>query len=558
MSKAQPAHLRFSLLATSFLISWALSAIPAEAAKLSQSEAWVVRKIKAGQRAEFDEHSRRRRRTISGPFLSKLIANSIGGVKLPLRGIYISGAEVNGDFSIPDDANIQQEVALPNCHFHGTFDVATVHFIGTLVLDRSIFDRGATFRFARVDRNLEAAEALFVSSDAEADFNSVKVGANFILKKAHFSGPVDLIAATIGWDFNATDTQFKNRADFSALKVTGQALLDDAAFETAAIFTGAGPVNTFAAQRAHFSGEAAFSGMRVSNSAFFQEATFAGDTDFTSFTTGSNLEASGAHFTKADHPVLFYTIKVGDHAFFDYSSFQCGADFSYSSVGRLAYFAGAHFDNPDQPLTLTNMKVDTIDLGGTDESDAAVLSGPVRLDGLSYEHIHAQSWANLLDRANRGKHYPDTYRAMESLLLREGNSDDANQAYVLGKRRERTGAKTLSYLGNLLLDILVGYGRAPQRLLLLSAALIVVGALIFGSEKGMKTKKTKDAVSYAGTFSKMSYSLGLFLPIISLEDSKIWEPKAERRFAKSYVWIHAVLGYVLATAATLTLTGVIK
>ena len=54
------------------------------------------------------------------------------------------------------------------------------------------------------------------------------------------------------------------------------------------------------------------------------------------------------------------------------------------------------------------------------------------------------------------------------------------------------------------------------------------------------------------------YSLGLFLPVVDLEMSKVWRPGSDRRWARHYMRLQILLGWILVPLFAAGLTGLVK
>lgn len=107
-------------------------------------------------------------------------------------------------------------------------------------------------------------------------------------------------------------------------------------------------------------------------------------------------------------------------------------------------------------------------------------------------------------------------------------------------------------------DKVAGYGRRLTRALLISVLFVLLGWIIFMHEDNMMTQKEEDALRYKGRYRPGWYSLSLFLPIITLEDSKIWMPRLERKKSRIYMRVHMILGYLLIPIGIAAWTGIIK
>jgi hypothetical protein len=618
MKKNQPLLVPLLMIFASFLMIVPFEPASVQAVTLKPAELWAVKMIRAGSLAEFDDSLPEPQRTISGLLVSKLITDSLEGARIPQHtGILISGAVILGDVIVPAGAQIHREVELTDCYFEDLFQMPRAHLAASLVLNDSTFARGLDLQNTTIAGILEADSVSFPSQNAEANFSGINVGQSLLLNEAHFGGPVhfdhaiigsalgleratftgnarnaeadlgyvrvggslllseaefqvpaNLQHATIGSNLELNRAKFENRTDvnrFNDMRVTDSIVFDDSTFEAGATFENSYTGTNFYADGTafnHSSHEVTFNSLRVTHSAYFNYAAFEGRADFTGLATGSNLEASSAKFENPDSTALFKSMTIGNHAFFDDAVFKAGVDFSHSTVARSASFSGAKFANQRSAVILDNMRVDTLNLGGNYGDPPTTFAGTLSLDALSYQHFYARSWSDVLDQANRFGYHPDTYASMESLHRREGNTDEGNRAYILGRQRERRGRfreSPLWYSWNLVEDKVAGYGRDLKRALYLSALFIIFGAAVFWRESGMDIQKDfEDRLCRRRKYHAIWYSLALFLPIISLEDAKIWTPKVHRRFARIYMRLHIILGYLLIPIGLAAWTGIIK
>ncbi len=107
-------------------------------------------------------------------------------------------------------------------------------------------------------------------------------------------------------------------------------------------------------------------------------------------------------------------------------------------------------------------------------------------------------------------------------------------------------------------DMLAGYGKSLKNLLYWSLGFLLVGTLVFRSEKGMRLKDEKDAPHHAGRYHAFWYSLDLFLPIIKLGEADVWTPKDNRRWALFYRRVHIIIGSLFVPIGLAAWTGIIK
>jgi hypothetical protein len=161
---------------------------------------------------------------------------------------------------------------------------------------------------------------------------------------------------------------------------------------------------------------------------------------------------------------------------------------------------------------------------------------------------------------------PVFYTDLETSLRTHGYTDEADNIFIAKKRAERRenckhflrqcshGPWALS----LFEDALAGYGKSLQNLLYWSLGFLVIGMVVFRSEKGMRTKDGKDAENYEGKYHAFWYSLDLFLPIIKLGEADVWTPKDYRRWANLYRRVHIIIGSFFVPIGLAAWTGIIR
>ena len=59
-------------------------------------------------------------------------------------------------------------------------------------------------------------------------------------------------------------------------------------------------------------------------------------------------------------------------------------------------------------------------------------------------------------------------------------------------------------------------------------------------------------------YNPLWYSLDLFLPFIDLQVANVWLPKQRRHFARHYMRVQTILGWILIPIGLAALTGIIK
>ena len=187
------------------------------------------------------------------------------------------------------------------------------------------------------------------------------------------------------------------------------------------------------------------------------------------------------------------------------------------------------------------------------------------MEGLRFKYMRAapkepDSHAALLRLANQATYAADVYRNLEEFFSRQGYRDDADQVFIASKHREQEFRHGVRWLGIGLLEELVGYGRSPLIAALNCAFIVALGSLLF-SRKRMERRKpeeVKESDDPLLGYSRLWYSLGLFLPFVDLQSDKVWRPKNDQRILRHYMRFHILLGWVLVPFFLTTLALLIK
>ena len=398
-----------------------------------------------------------------------------------------------------------------------------------------MFEGPVNFGSSDIVSNFEANEAQFKNKEQIANFNSMKVRHTAFFTKAVFEGPVDFVRAEITTSFVADETQFKNKqqgVSFSGMKVGADAFFRKAVFEGPVNFAAADIGGAFSADQAQFKNkeqEATFDSMKVGHTAFFTKAVFEGPVDFITADFASNFEANEAQFKNKDQTAYFDSMKVGGGAFFRKAVFEGPVELSFSDFAAL-------------------------DLSYT------VYHGALYLQAMNYKQIIAapkepESHEALLKLAGQSAYRADVYGNLEAFFLRQGYRDDADRAFIAGKRREREQLPYgLNWFGSWLLDWLVGYGRHPAHAGYFCAFFVALGCFLF-SPKRMEPQKPDDAPR---VYNRFWYSLSLFVPLVDLQAHTVWKPKTEETFLRNYLRVQILLGWILIPILLAAVTGLIK
>ena len=402
---------------------------------LNPAEKWVLKKIKAGERADLSTEFREEKdRTLSARFLEDLLT----GAALHRHGVRIEWASVTEPIDL-ENAQIPCEVRLDNCHFYKEVSFAHANIMGGLSFSRSTFgavhSRGikvggdAVFDFALFKGHADFTEADiagefhaqtvtvqgggdfsrmkvrggwirldgarferspvyfnyvetvgdFVLQNAKcigdkmiSAFQTMKIGGNAQFSGTVFEGFVSLMGAEIAGDFVA-NAKFRDTVNFTKLRVGGDFLVSS--FEGRVDFTGADIRGNFGAQSAKFQGkynQISFHGTKVGRAALFSDASFEGSVRFAATDVGGNFEAERAKFRQGAD---FWGMKVGGDGNIADAVFEGMAQFSRVNIASDFEATGTKFENRETGADFFGMKI-----GGNAVLTGAVFEGPARFD----------------------------------------------------------------------------------------------------------------------------------------------------------------------------------
>jgi uncharacterized protein YjbI with pentapeptide repeats len=523
---------------------------------LNPAEKWVIAQVSAGEIADLSKKfAADKDRKLSGHFLGELLAGALPGVKPHRNGVRIIWAIIDEPIDL-SNSQISYEVWLGYCKFNSSATFRRASFAGVVSFDGSRFKE-------------------------EVTFNGVKVGDVASFSDAVFEGPVNFVGADIASEFRADGAHFQNKekiATFGGMKVRGYAFFSDAVFEGPVHFIAADIAGNFEAERAKFQQGADFWGMKVEGDADIAGAVFEGMARFSRVNITSDFEAIETKFQNKESGADFFGMKIGGNAVLTGAVFEGPARFDAAEIaGSLKL--GAKFQHG---ASFQRMKVlgsasfyhaifeDVADFHYADFGSLFLwpVSWPKHtphshMQGMNYKYFQAaaeepKSHKELLKLADQSSYTADVYSTLEDFFRRQGYRDDADKAFIAGKRREREEyfreRDWFGWMRSWTLNLLVGYGRRPWQAAIPCTVLIVLGYVFFSPNK-MEPRNPAEA---HGVYSRFWYSLGLFLPFVDLQADRVWKPKADQTFLRNYMRVHILLGWILIPIVLAALTGLIK
>lgn len=475
--------------------------------------------------------------------------------------------------------------------------------VGQVILHKAIFEGPVNFVNAEISVSFECHGTQFNNSEFVAEFNSMKIGHTAFFNQAVFAGPVNFDNVNISCNFEADESQFKNKEkmiNFNGMKVGGTVSFSKAFF--------AGPVEFFDADiDGQFGGNEIvfnnpnqlinFISMKVKGCVFFHKAIFAGLVDFRDVEISGNIEFSETQFKNIGIAANFNTIRVYGSILFvntDFSGKIYLSDASlldliiksniesyqllpFLDISRTVIIRRLQIENiklldmiatslcVKGDATLRNVSIERgamLDYSNFQTISILDISWPktLKLNGMTYQNIKAepeeQSLQMLLNMINQSVYSKDVYTNLEAFFKLQGYTEKADKVFIAQKQRERKEILKRFYPSwwwNLILDKTISYGRSPGYSLVPIGIIIIFGCYLFRREDGMKAKDS-DLYKYNAFW----YSLGLFIPFVDLGGSRIWQPKKERWFARNYMHVHKIFGWLLIPIALAAFSGIIK
>jgi uncharacterized protein YjbI with pentapeptide repeats len=304
------------------------------------------------------------------------------------------------------------------------------------------------------------------------DFSDHIFAKDVDFEEAIFSGSADFSNSTFSERVNFAGTTFFDRANF---------------------------LNTVFSGGAYFAGATFFGGGNFVGSAFSSGAYFAGATFFGGAYFSGTTFAGGAHFARVSFSggAYFAGATFFDRAGFSRAAFSEEAEFMSATFSGDAHFLNATFHKwarfeESRFLDVTDF-VRVQFLGDTsfwkakfeksvDFHMAAFAKNVSFLDTeftgeLNFEG--SKFMKNTGEDATSSALLEKSYRNVKNALLEKGDYTAAGTFYYREMEARRSQAKRMSRVWMTLYKWLSGYGERPQRIILISLAIIALSALVF-------------------------------------------------------------------------------
>jgi hypothetical protein len=149
---------------------------------------------------------------------------------------------------------------------------------------------------------------------------------------------------------------------------------------------------------------------------------------------------------------------------------------------------------------------------------------------------------------------PQPYEQLATVYRRTGRDDAARKVLIAKQRRRRGQLNRPGRLWNILLYWTVGYGYRTWQAGLWLLLLLTVGTAIFTVSYPSDFRATT-AEKVQPAFQPFLYAVDVLLPVLNLHQRDAWTATGPMEWL---VAAFTVLGWILGTAAVLSLTGILK
>lgn len=487
-------------------------------------------------------------------------------------------------------------------------DFSGMRIGGAAIFTESEFEGSAIFSDMQVGGDFAAYDSYFRHPELPVTWRASRIGGQLLLSNAEFAGPVELVRVSATLGLLMENARFLNpdqRADFSDARFDSLAFIVGSVFSGTTTFSEAEIAGDLFADGIRFTGPdavASFIGTNVAGNVYMRDGEFNGQALFARAEIDGQLVMDGSRFLQTNKQTQMNGMQVGDALYLRGVTFAAPVDLSDSTfldldighrdglsthvpylalarsiVGRNLAFDGIVIDHLLAPALHVNGPAHFTVMTVTQSADLQQaqfahlslddVSWPndrksVRLDGMTYGQLTAgdgdSSWRTLLDWVNGAAYSANVYNRLSSHFAQLGYPEQADEVYVAQKRRERAevlgGPTDLNWWWSLFLDIFVRYGRSPGRALAWGALIVAIGCLVFCRN----AMQPIDPDKLKAPYSAFWHSLDAFVPFLDLGSMGQWMPRSDHPFARHYLRVHTILGWLLIPIGLAALTGIIK
>jgi hypothetical protein len=490
-------------------------------------------------------------RTVRAEVIAALLTGDGEAASVAVRGVRLQGARITGNLNL-EAVTLRCPLALLDCSFASALNLEEATAVSVRLSGSHV--PAIRARQLRTSGDLRLDKGFCVSGGVDLD--GAHIGGVLVCTGGRFSNPdgltvdqemdcdagftasgeVRLVGAHIGGQLDCSGGQFSN-SDGPALSADGLTVVQD-------MICGEG----FSA-----SGEVSLGGAHI----------------------GGQFDCAGGRFSNPDGRALRADRLSVDGRMYCNQGFTATGEVSLvgAHISGGLECTGGQFSNPgglaldleratvNGPLFMQSAVLEGIlDLTAAESGGyydkRAFWPETLRLDGFVYDAIDGASTKDRLEwlRRNASGYSPQIYDQLAAVYRRSGQ-DDAARRVLIAKQRRRFAQRNPAWrVWGYVLDGLVGYGYRTWLAALWLIGFLIFGTVLFGDVyRGELTPANKPDVQ--PPFQPFLYTLDLLLPVVSLHERDAWIAHGAAR-----VWsvIFIIMGWILATAVVLSLTGLLK
>ncbi len=501
------------------------------------------------------------------------------GHDLILRGqaqfqtVELLGATIGGSLSATGSA------------FKDVFDADQLTVNGSVFFRDGAEFQGVILRRASIGGNLEA-----ISSTFKGVFNASGLTVNgsvFFGDGAEFQ-EVNLVGASINGSLDADRSTFNDVFDASALTVNGSVFLRDRAEFQGVILRRASIGGSLEADRSTFNDVFDADRLTVNGSVFFRDRAAFQEVNLIGASINGSLEANSSVFNDVFHAD---GLAVNDSVLFRYGAEFQDVRLLVATIGETLQIRGSRFSGSfdasgtqvGRDLVLSDrvrapewldgaeLSLRNVSVGALQDTPEAWdgLQGRVDLVGFTYEDfggLHAIpggtmasrdvrwmiEWIGLQENFGDG-YFPQPFQQLADTLRAQGYPDKANRILIAANNHRRDASPT-HWTTEALLWVgwaTIGYGYRTWLAMIELAALVLIGAAIARSDRGLYWGRTwRNRL-----FGPFWYSLDQAIPFLQLDESHKFRRATGWR--GGYFHVQHIVGFLLVSLFVAGLTGLV-
>lgn len=371
----------------------------------------------------------------------------------------------------------------------------------------------------------------FIEALLTDNFKGFRLTRPMVIDGATFHGRLSVRNAKIPVELRLTNGQFDDDVDLSTSHFPAPLFLSGSKFTNAAANLN-------------------FNSMEVAGGLFLDDVEIRGNAGFYHLRVKGDVFLRRALFTKESGTAQFGEADIEGDMFVQDSTFKGSFSIAQSTL---------------KGLKLENTAVaGTLDLGHARVERVLELSltGKPRhviVAGLNYGDLEPGGvdvkLSTLIDSEKNKDYDAQSYSQLEDYYRLHGFPERADAVFIHRKQIERGRLSWPANWFSWLVELLVGYGRKPQRALYISLAIVLLGTAIFFLRRNMQLQDPK---SSRKDYNPFWYSLDLLTPFIDLDAAKVWMPRETWWFGRNYARLHRILGWILVPIGVAAITGIIK